>query len=142
MIDPGKPFYENWQFWWQTLMMIGIAGNWIYSWWTSREKVTARRFADLEKEVTQRVTNAALEKIDERREALCLLHLERTSKLEMLVAQNRSDITHLPGHDNLNKIHGRVDAVQKELSTMNGRLEGIGHTVNLINEFLIREGKR
>ena len=142
MIDPGKPFYLAWQFWLQMVMFIGIVANGVYSWWSNREKVTAGKFTDLEKDVARRVTEQALKDLNADRELRCNAHQKRTGDLALSVNTLTAEMKALPGHANLNKLHGRVDAVQKELSTMNGRLEGIGRTVELINEFLIKEGKR
>lgn len=141
MSDP-KPFYLAWQFWWQVLMLVLVSANWIYSWWTNREKVTGRRFADLEKEVGRRVKKTALDAMTVKREELCAKHHARTSGLELTVSTMTAEMRAMPGHANLNKLHGRVDAIQKELSTMNGRMEGFGRTLELINEFLLKEGNK
>jgi len=150
MMDPGsiKPFYYYWQFWLQMIQLIGIAVIGIYTWWSNREKVSLGRFDKLEKEMTQRVTTQALENIDAKREARCALHQERTNKLEMNVALNRTGIDNLPGHANLaelhervDEVHGRITAAQGQIANLSGQVKGMNHTVDLIHEWVLKERK-
>jgi uncharacterized phage infection (PIP) family protein YhgE len=141
MTDPNavRPFYESWQFWWQMLMLVGIVVNGIYSWWVSREKVTGRRFAALEKEVSKRVTETALKESDTVREKRCLDHLKKTHTLELSVKGIEVGIENMPGQKSVNELHGRVTDLAKEVSKMDGSLKGLSNQVNLIHEYIIKE---
>lgn len=141
MTDPnaGRPFYESWQFWWQMLMFVGIAVNGIYSWWNNREKVTGRRFAALENEVSKRVTDTALKQIDAAREKRCSDHRLQTRKLELTVKGIEVEIENMPGQNSINDLHGRVTDLAKSVSKMDGSLKGLSNQVNLIHEYIMKE---
>jgi len=142
MTDPdvGRPFYESWQFWWQMLMFVGIVVNGIYSWWATREKVTGRRFAALEKEVAKkRVTDIALKGIDAVREKRCLDHLNKTHKLELSAKGIEVEIKNMPGQKSVDELHGRITDLAKEVSKMDGSVKGLTNQVALISEYIMKE---
>jgi hypothetical protein len=111
----------------------------IYTWWCNREKVTARRFEALEKDVSKRVTDEALKAIEHEREANCDLHEQRTRKVEQDVARIGNDIRHMPNHADLARIHGRIDEVHGSVREQTGLVKGIGHQVNLILEAMVNK---
>jgi hypothetical protein len=109
-----------------------------YTWWCNREKVTARRFEALEKDVSKRVTDEALKAIEHEREANCDLHEQRTRKVEQDLARIGNDIRHMPNHADLARIHGRIDEVHGAVREMSGSVKGIGHQVTLILEEMLK----
>ena len=52
------------------------------------------------------------------------------------------DITHGPTHDDLKRIHSRLDKVCEDFSALSGELKGKGHTLDLIHEFLLNEKRK
>lgn len=133
--------YELLRFWFDIIQTVGTIAIGAYVWWTNREKVTARRFANLEKEVTNRVTTEALKAVTAERDSRCALHISRTSQVELTVTGIRAEMKHAPGKEDVSELHSRITDMQKQLSEMCGRLHGIGRAVDLINEHLINQGK-
>lgn len=117
------------------LLLAAVA----YTWWCNREKVTARRFEALERDVAKRVTDEALKAVENEREANCDLHELRTRKLEQDVARIGNDIRHMPNHADLARIHGRIDEVHGSVREQTGLVKGIGHQVNLILEAMVKQ---
>lgn len=110
----------------------------VYTWWCNREKVTARRFEALEKDVAERVTNAALKAMEVEREASCDRHEERTHKIETDLARIGNELRHMPNHNDLARIHGRIDDVHGSVREQTGLVKGISHQVNLILEEMVK----
>lgn len=137
--DTGRSFFQSWQFWWQILMFVGVAANGVYSWWNNREKVTGRRFAALEKEVSKRVTDAALKEIDAVREKRCSEHLMKTHNLELAVKGIEVEIEKMPGQNSINDLHSRVTELLGNVNEMKGSVKGLSNQVTLIHEFIMRE---
>jgi chromosome segregation ATPase len=61
-------------------------------------------------------------------------HSDRISKLE-------ENARCSPSHNDLGNLHGRIDAVSKGLSKIEGQLEGINHTVSMVHKHLLNGSK-
>lgn len=134
--------YTAWRFWFdvaQVAATVFIAG---YVWWTNREKVNAKRFATLEKEVAERVTNTALTAVNRERDRQCERHQERTDKVEEDVTRVALEVRHLPSHKDIAALSNHISGLHGSIERFSGRLEGLGRAVDLINEFLISQGGR
>lgn len=59
-------------------------------------------------------------------------HGERIAALEQ-------GIRHAPTHDDLKRIHTRLDDFSEGLSNLVGEFKQSGHTLNLIHEYLLKE---
>lgn len=62
-------------------------------------------------------------------------HSDRLTALE-------TSIKHGPTHDDLKRIHTRLDKVCEDFSALSGELKGKGHTLDLIHEFLLNESRK
>ncbi len=58
------------------------------------------------------------------------------------IAVIERDIKHGPTHDDLKRIHTRLDKVCEDFSALSGELKGKGHTLDLIHEFLLNEKRK
>ena len=130
--------YSAWKFWFDVLQLLGTLALGIYVWWSNREKVTARRFATLEREVAVRVTAEALKTIEGDRLANCKQHDARTKKLEMDLTRIDSNLKHMPSHDDLSRIHSRIDEVHGSVREQTGLVKGIDHQVTMILEAMVK----
>ena len=92
------------RFWMDVFQNGGLIALGVYTWWVNREKVTAERFARLEKRLT---------------------------KVELSGG--------CAGHGDFDK---RLRLVEEAVSAINGRLKGIGHSLNIIQEYLMTRGER
>lgn len=127
--------YAAWRFW-IDLGQIGATGAiGVYVWWTNREKVTSARFATLEEEVRKRLPVEALERARAERDAKCTAHQARTAgvELELRAIPTRAELAGL-SHD--------IATLTQQLGRLEGRLEGVGRAIDLVNEFLINQGGR
>lgn len=52
------------------------------------------------------------------------------------------DQKHAPTHEDLKRIHSRLDDVSEGLSNLVGEFKGTGHTLNLIHEYLLTEKRK
>lgn len=70
----------------------------------------------------------------------CLEHVRRISQVE-------ETLRHIPGHEDMKRVHARIDAVTELVSEVRGRLGGIERMLDMISQHLIdqsapkREGK-
>lgn len=62
-------------------------------------------------------------------------HADRLTAIER-------DIQHGPTHKDLERIHSRLDKVCEDFSAMSGELKGKGHTLDLLHEYLLKEGRK
>uniref|UniRef100_A0A6H2A4T7 Uncharacterized protein n=1 Tax=viral metagenome TaxID=1070528 RepID=A0A6H2A4T7_9ZZZZ len=134
--------YAGLRFWMDVVQMVGIGALGIYTWWSNREKVTAKRFTALEKEMTKRVTEDAIVNMEAARKENCSLHLARTASLELTMTRIDSEQKNSPGRTDINELHARVTSVVSRAENLAGRLEGIVHNVELINEHLMERGNK
>lgn len=115
-----------------------LYGAVVYTWWKNREKVTAARFAVLEKEVASRITAEALRVIELERSDSCKLHDARTKALEEDLIRIGSEVRGLPKHNDLAQIHGRINEINGALHEVSGGVKALGHQMNLVLEELIK----
>jgi len=70
----------------------------------------------------------------------CLEHARRIGQVE-------ETLRHIPGHEDMKRVHARIDAVTELASEVRGRLGGIERMLDMISQHLIdqsvpkREGK-
>jgi hypothetical protein len=62
-------------------------------------------------------------------------HADRLTALE-------SNQRHAPTHEDLKRIHSRLDDVSEGLSNLVGEFKGTGHTLHLIHEYLLTEKRK
>lgn len=60
------------------------------------------------------------------------------SHADRLTAMER-DLRHAPNHDDLKRIHSRLDEVSDDLSKLMGEFKGTAHTLSLIHEHLLNK---
>lgn len=49
------------------------------------------------------------------------------------------DQRHAPTHDDLKRIHSRLDNVCEDVAILSGEFKGKGHTLDLLQEYLLKE---
>lgn len=160
---------SEWKIYIDIVVLIIVAGNSFYTWWSGREKVTSKRFAALEKEVAQRSTvDAAVEQARQIQEleskfrnvpSCCNSHNDTTGRLdghntrlgqhkEMLNAIE-GELKHLPTNKDLGVLHEKINTVNAHLSDLKaevnkvvGAMPGVTHLTEMMNEFLLNQGRK
>ncbi len=66
------------------------------------------------------------------------LDTRMASHADRLTAMER-DLRHAPNHDDLKRIHSRLDEVSDDLSKLMGEFKGTAHTLSLIHEHLLNK---
>lgn len=51
------------------------------------------------------------------------------------------DQRHAPSHEDLKRIHSRLDDVSEGMATLVGELKGVTHILNLLHEDRLKEGR-
>lgn len=59
-------------------------------------------------------------------------HADRLTAIER-------DLQHAPTHDDLKRIHARLDDVSEGMATLVGELKGVTHILNLLHEDRLKE---
>ena len=80
---------------------------------------------------------ATNKRVDEVKEDLTL----RIEDTERALVRVSTDVSHLPNRAEINSLRDDIRQLTGELSETKGRLNGINRAVDLINEFLINQGK-
>ena len=111
--------YAALDFWWKVGITLLNGGLWLYLYLVNRNRVTNERIGNLEDKVDGR--------LDE--------HSVRLARLEQ-------DGRHAPTHDDLKRIHNRIDETAKSVARIEGEFAGTNHTLQLIHEYLLNGGKK
>ncbi len=132
--------YAVWKFWIDVVVLLVVAGNWLYTWRSNREKVTTVRFEELEKAVAKRATRAELEEAKVKRDGKCGSHQAGTKKLESSLSALQLEVSKLPSRSEIKELSDSMRILSKEIGNLDGRMSGVNRAVDLINEFLIEQG--
>lgn len=101
--------------WLQFALSIALG---LFLWITNKDKVTNKRISDFEDHNDKRFDRQA----------------ERLTKVETTL-DNR------PKSPDINRLHRRMDDVQKQVSSQSGELKGIHKTLDLIHKTLMENKK-
>lgn len=136
------PNYQAWQFWFGVFQFVGLVALGVYTWWTNREKITAKRFLGLERQFAKCMPVAEHQAAEDTRNADCRAHQLRTGEVELSLARIGSEIRNMPNRQEMAALSHDINGLTRKLGNVEGRLDGLNHTLALINEFLINEGGR
>lgn len=132
--------YLAWKFWTDNLVLLVVIANALYTWWSSREKVTASRFAALEKEVAERLRKSDLAKASAIRDRQCTDHKNKIEELSKAYSALHIEVTRLPDRREITNLGNSMEKLSEKIGNLEGRLSGVNRAVDLINEFLIEQG--
>lgn len=109
-------------------LVIWIAA--IYTYLANRNRVTTERINSLQASLQGRIEGMRSD-MDHRMDN----HGDRLSRVE-------KDIQHAPSHEDLKRIHARMDEVSATLSSLQGEFKGANNTLHLIHTYLMTGGKQ
>jgi hypothetical protein len=132
--------YTAWRFWVDMGLLIIFAAQFVYTWWSNREKVSAKRFATLERQVSERLAIETHNGLQKEQDSKCAQHRERTDKVEGDTTRLKLEVRHLPSHKDISALSYTISELHGSIQHFAGRLEGLGRAVDLVNEFLISQG--
>lgn len=136
------PNYPTLQFWFNVLQALLTAALFIYTRRVARQKAAEERIKHLEERVAGAATSASIDELRDELGAGCRSHMERTSVVEITQAKLQIELENMPGRKQFDELNKSILSLNGELRNTQGRLEGINRAVDLINEFLINQGKR
>jgi hypothetical protein len=139
-VTPPATNYAEWKFYIDIVVMILVAGNAGYTWWSNREKVTSQRFEALEKDVQNRLKKDDLDDAKSNRDKQCVEHKRQTAGLEKVVADLHIEVTRLPTRAEITALDLTMKSLAEKIGNLDGRLTGVNRAVDLMNEFLIDQG--
>lgn len=108
---------EELKIWLQVINMLATFGVGIYVWISTQDKVTNKRISDLEEKVDTRID----------------CYAERIARVEQ-------DLQHGPSHDDIKRIHARIDAVDQRLSRIEGEFKSQVDLLRLILNRITEKG--
>lgn len=109
--------YEEVKIWIDLLQWATTAAVGVYVYAVNRHRVTNERIGALESHVDERLDN----------------HSDRLARLEQ-------DARHAPSHEDLKRLHRRLDEVSGELREMKGEFQGARRTLELIHQHMLDGG--
>lgn len=132
--------YQPWIFAFNVFQFLLSSALGIYVWWSNREKVTAARFQQLEKEVAERVSRADLKAASLQRDEQCAAHMREFKALEQANNALRLEVGKLPDRKEVKELSDSMRVLTEKIGNLGGRMDGVNRAVDLINEFLIEQG--
>lgn len=108
-------------------LVIWIAA--LYTYFANRNRVTNERITSLQASLQTRLDSMRTD-MDHRLDG----HGDRLSRVE-------KDMEHAPSHEDLKRIHARMDEVSATLSSLQGEFKGANNTLHLIHTYLMSGGK-
>lgn len=133
---------ETAKFAFQILQFLLTGGIGIYVWLSNKDKVTNDRVGKIAESVDGKI-DAHAERIArleqgaescETAQRTCPVHAERLAQLE--AAADRS-----PTHEDLGRLHEKINDVSGALQTLVGEFKGVHRTLDLIHEHLLKGGR-
>lgn len=109
---------EETKFWFTVAQWITTVLLWLYVWNVNRNRVTDTRIRELEQNMG--------DKLDR--------HADRIARLEQ-------DVRHAPSHEDLKRLHSRLDEVGGQVRELKGEFQGARHTLELIHQHMLDGGK-
>lgn len=117
--------YSQARFWFDILQTIGVLVLAVYTWLTNRHKANRDAITQVDKN-----HKAAIEDIHG--------HLHEINRK---VDLQERDIRHLPNHEDISRLHEKVNKVGESIKEVQGELKNINRTMALVNDHLLN-GKR
>lgn len=99
--------YPAWRFWFDFLQLSGICAVGVYTWWSNREKVTSKKFGDLEERLAHVETAIAHPR--------CEYHLGFETRLDTM-------------HGDIRELTGGIKGLRRAVDLMNEYLINKGGT--------------
>ncbi len=125
--------YPAWRFWIDMILLLMLAGNTVFTWWTSREKVNAKRFRALEDATAEKITAAQAKEMIAERLPTCRAHMLRTDEVE-------KNLHGIPRRSEIESLNNNIAQLNEKLGKVEGRLDGINRVADLMNRHLISQG--
>ena len=146
--------YSTWRFWFDVVQTGGTIAIGVYVWLVNRKKAVEKRFSGIDRRMVTIETNNAgilpelekhmatlMESYRQRIDERCRSRERRIDEVEKDNRIIRTKLDHMPNHQDIKELSTRIDQLHGSLSEFNGRLKGINRAVDLMNEFLINQGK-
>jgi len=102
------------RFYWDVVITLLVGGNFLYTWVANRSDRNNQDIQGIKRHV---------------------------DGLDKEVIQLKADIAHLPNHQDMGEIHEKINDVAGDLSHMRGKIEGIDHSLKMLNEYLLNKEK-
>lgn len=67
---------------------------------------------------------------------------DETEKLGNRLTRLEAQMEHMPGHEDLGDIHSRVNETAQRLTSMEGELKQMNHTIHLMHQHLMNGGNK
>ena len=110
--------YKALGFWLQFAQIAFTASAVLYFWLTNRQKANTAAIEHMRKDFNQELND-----MDDR-----LIRVEK-------------DVEHMPTHEDMSKLHQRVNETKEVVDNIHGQLTQIDHTMKMVNQHLIQSGK-
>lgn len=110
--------YKALSFWLQVGQAVITGLVFVYVWITNRQKANTAAIETMRDEIGNE-----LNEIDDR-----LIRVEK-------------DIEHLPTHEDMAKLHERVNEANENIKHISGQLTQIDYTMKMVNKYLLESGK-
>lgn len=111
--------YGEIKIWIDLLQWLTTAAVGLYVYAVNRHRVTNERISALESHVDERLDD----------------HSDRLARLEQ-------DARHAPSHDDLKRLHKRLDDMNGELKEMRGEFYAVNRTLSMIHQHLLDGGNK
>lgn len=122
--------YEAWKFWMSVANFIGTILLALYLFMTSRSRVNTGRIDKLETHTDSR--------IDRLEQHFSQQVSEHDKRLERIEERNK----HMPTHEDFKRVHARLDTLGEETKEFRGEFKSAKHTLDIIHQYLLSEGKK
>jgi hypothetical protein len=121
-------------------VLMGAVSAYVY--WTNRAQARAEVLERMERRLDQRLDelDLRLTRIDAGVHnapslEVCAAHRGRVDMIERLMSER-------PGHEDMKRVHARIDEVSTIVGEVRGRLTGIEHSLEMITQHLLDQSVR
>lgn len=121
--------YSALEFWLKASAVVAQVLTFIWLFWINKSKATNARIGELGK-----ATNVKIGELEKST-------TEELKKMALRLERLEADAKHAPTHEDLKRIHGRMDESMGETRELGGKLDAVIRTLGLIEEHLINKGR-
>ena len=116
--------YTAMKFWWEVIITIAVAGNFVFQWLLNRDRVTRSAI-----ENAIELSNKKYQEVDLRTDSL---H-DRVSRLE-------HDMAHMPDDKVVSDLYDKLNVTNREMGELSQNLAATNNLLNILHGHLLNKG--
>lgn len=139
-MTPPAIDYSQYRFYFDVAQFILTGAIGVYFWISNRGRINRKRFVDLEKDVSKKISATDFQEMLDRQLPDCNKRLEQIKALEQNSIRFGAEMQSMPSREEIRSFTDGVSRLSAKIAKLDGKFEGVNRAVDLINDHLINKG--